>query len=36
MKKAYEDMAQFVRWVLAAVAATIVALPVIASLGAAN
>jgi hypothetical protein len=36
MKKAYEDMARFVRWVVVGAMASIVALPALLSVGAAN
>ena len=36
MKKAYENMARFVRWVIVGVMASIVALPALLTVGAAN
>ncbi|OIR11184.1 hypothetical protein GALL_73620 [mine drainage metagenome] len=36
MRKAYQEAAKFVRWVVAAVMAFIVALPVFTSIGAAS
>jgi hypothetical protein len=36
MKKAYEDMAKYVRWVVVGVMASIVALPALLSVGAAS